>query len=223
MATEWPAAHGIEGEGDRRYIALEVLQGRFDKPADVFALGLVMFEIASNAWLPHNGPYWQALRHGDFSAVPAGPLTGIESDALVRDATGMPIVGDSDTISGICPLPDESGKDMSAGDRRQGFPFDFTHSPTHDASNLFGTPKRSILQQPPAFMVQADHPASLDQVVQWMLAPNPDSRPTIQQVLELDSVKWITTHRRAGATVYEGNWGPQDESGNGSDTEMMDV
>lgn len=223
MAAEWPAARGIEGEGDRRYIALEVLQGEYDKPADIFALGLVMFEIASNVWLPHNGPHWQALRHGDFSVVPAGPLTGSESEALVRDATGMPIVGDSDAISGVASLPGEGGPDLRMADRRQDFPFNFTHSPTHDASNLFGTPKRSVLQQPPSFMVQANHPSSLDVIVQWMLSPRAAERPTVQDVLDLDSVKWIATHRRAGATVYEGNWGPQDDSGSGSDTEMMDV
>ena len=39
MATRWPAKAGIEGEGDREYIGPEILMGRYDKPADVFALG----------------------------------------------------------------------------------------------------------------------------------------------------------------------------------------
>lgn len=221
MATKWPAARGIEGEGDRRYIAPEILQGKYDQPADVFSLGLILFEIASNVWLPDNGPHWIALREGNFAAVPTGPLTGSESDALLRDATGMPIVGDTDITSGVSPLHVERAVESSTDDRGQEFPFNFMHSPTHDASNLFGTPKRSNPQHPPAFMVRFDHTSSLDQIVQSMLAPNLAERPTIQQVLEIDSVRWVIAHRRAGATVFEGNWGPQDDGE--VDTEMVDV
>lgn len=220
MATKWPAAQGIDGEGDRRYMAPEILQGKYDMPADVFALGLIMFEIASNVWLPDNGPHWLALREGNFSAVPAGPLTGSESDALVRDATGMPIVSDVDLTSAMSPLPQDE-LSLGAGDDRHSLPFNFMTPSTHDASNLFAVPKRGDLQHPPDFMVEAEHEDSLDQVVKLMLAPNPDLRPTMEQMLEIDSIKWIMTHRRAGATVFEGNWGPQDDGH--LDMEMMDV
>lgn len=220
MATQWPAARGIEGEGDRRYIAPEILEGKYDKPADVFSLGLIMFEIASNVWLPDNGPLWLALRQGNFAAVPTGPLTGSESDALVRDATGMPIVGDTELASGIS-LRDENRPGSGVAGDEQEFPFNFVHSPTHDASNLFGAPKRSELRHPPTFMVQAEDGGSLDQMVTRMLAPNPADRPTIQELLDTRSVQWVTTHRRAGATVFEGNWGPQDDGE--VDMEMMDV
>lgn len=219
MATKWPAARGIEGEGDRRYIAPEILQGNYDMPADVFALGLIMFEIASNVWLPDNGPHWHALREGDFAGVPTGPLTGSESDALVRDATGMPILGDIEITSGVSPLPQD--EQDPAGDNSQEFPFNFSNSSTHNASNLFSIPKRGDLQHPPGFMVEAEHPDSLDQIVQWMLAPRPDDRPTAEQVLDFKSANWIITHRRAGATVFEGNWGPQDDVQ--ADTDMMDL
>lgn len=221
LATKCPAAQGTEGEGDRRYIAPEILEGKYDMPADVFALGLVMFEIASNVWLPDNGPHWLALREGNFAAVPTGPLTGSESDALVRDATGMPMVDDIDLASGVSPSP-RNGKGHGAGNSRRSFPFDFMTS-THDASNLFAVPKRGDLQHPPDFMVEAEHPDSLDQIVRWMLAPDPASRPTIDEVLDTESVRWVNTHRRAGATVFEGNWGPQDQDNGQADTEMMDA
>lgn len=216
LATRWPAARGIEGEGDRRYIAPEILNGKYDKPADVFSLGLIMFEIASNVWLPDNGPHWLALRQGNFCAVPTGPLTGSEADALVRDVTGMPISTDTDTAHEASLLHNGANPE-----KLEDFPFDFSRSPTHDASNLFGTPKRGDLRHPPDFMVQAEHEQSLDQVVQWMLAPNPADRPTIQQVLSFESVQWVSNHRRAGATVFEGNWGSQDDGE--VDTEMVDV
>lgn len=220
LATLWPAARGIEGEGDRRYIAPEILNGKYDKPADIFSLGLIMFEIASNVFLPDNGPHWHALRQGNFSAVPTGPLTGTESDALQRDATGMPITEDADATTGAS-LPYEKAIVQCNRHKSKDFPFDFMPSPTHDASNLFGPPKRGDLRHPPSFMVQAAHHYSLDQLVQWMLSPSPADRPTVQQLLHFESVQWVMTHRRAGATVFEGNWGPQDDGS--VDTEMSDV
>merc|ERR1712093_738574 len=62
MATSWPAQSGIEGEGDREYIGPEILMGHYDKPADIFALGLIILEIAGNVQLPDNGPTWTRLR-----------------------------------------------------------------------------------------------------------------------------------------------------------------
>lgn len=220
MATAWPAARHIEGEGDREYIGPEILRGRYDKPADVFALGLIVLEMACNVFLPDNGPTWVALREGDLSVVPS--LTGTEASAVARDATGMPI--ESDSV--VSPLFTEDDSLSSLGLRsntsRQGFPFEWSEKGmTYNASNLFGAQKRTDLRHPPDFMVQADHPNSLDHVVKWMLTPDPDERPSVHQILDVDSVRWVTTHRRAGATVFEGNWGPQDETQ--VDVEMTDV
>ncbi|ORX70642.1 kinase-like protein [Linderina pennispora] len=53
-------------EGDREYMAPEVLQGRYSKPADVFSLGMMMLEIVANIVLPDNGVEWQKLREGCF-------------------------------------------------------------------------------------------------------------------------------------------------------------
>lgn len=52
---------------DRRYVSLELLEGRLaDLPkADVFSLGLVCYELARNPWsLPSDGDEWQDLRRG---------------------------------------------------------------------------------------------------------------------------------------------------------------
>lgn len=89
LASEWPAPQGIEGEGDREYIALEVLSGRYDKPADVYALGMIMIEMAGNVVLPDNGTSWQRLRHGDLSELPS--LTFSSDNTLERDDSGAPI------------------------------------------------------------------------------------------------------------------------------------
>lgn len=203
MATYWPARKGIDGEGDRQYIAPEVLDGQFDKPADMFALGLIAFETACNIFLPDHGEAWQALRDDDLSKL-AVTLTSGEKSSVIRDANGIPIEHES----GISPLNEET---MGVGDneKRRGFPFT---AMTHDPSNLFGAQKRRENMNPPAFMTDPDDPNSLEMLVRWMLTPNPAGRPTAKQLLLTDALLWVQSVRTAGATVYEGNWGPQPES-----------
>lgn len=50
-------------------MAPEVLEGAFEKPADVFSLGLLILELATDVDLPAQGDSWQNLRHGDFSEL----------------------------------------------------------------------------------------------------------------------------------------------------------
>ena len=204
MATFLPAAPGIEGEGDREYIGPEILRGQFDKPADVFSLGLIILEMACNVFLPDNGPAWQALRSGNLSGVP--PLTNPEWVHAARDASGNPILPDVKTS----PLLDDPGLPGSLGascSAQQGFPFEFTDK-THDPSNLFGSPRRASFD-PPSFMLDPDHVDSLDRIVRWMLAPEPKERPAARDLLSQTPLRWVAARRLAGATVFEGNWGSQ--------------
>lgn len=68
MAAKLPVPRNLEREGDREYIAPEVLaRHMYDKPADIFSAGLMMLEIAANIVLPDNGVHWQKLRSGDLS------------------------------------------------------------------------------------------------------------------------------------------------------------
>ena len=91
MATRWPAASGIEREGDREYIAPEVIQSnRYDKPVDIFSLGLTIIETAGNEALPPNGPVWQSLRSGDLSTAPI-LSTSVSGEFVVRDEMGNPV------------------------------------------------------------------------------------------------------------------------------------
>ncbi|TKA54070.1 hypothetical protein B0A49_09666, partial [Cryomyces minteri] len=178
MASSWPAPSDIDGEGDREYIGPEILSGRFDKPADIFALGMIMLEIASNCVLPDNGSSWQKLRAGDLSDLPS--LTFSSDSDLVRDESGDPV----DLL-----------RNMRA----------------HD------------LVQPPNFMVDSCDTEALDNVVQWMISPLPESRPVINEILNCGGVLWVGRRRRAGATVFEGNWGPADDVLADQDVDMMDV
>jgi len=221
MAASWPAPAGIEGEGDREYIGPEILMGQYDKPADVFALGLIMLEIAGNVTLPENGPSWQRLRSGDISDVPS--LTSSSGSSIKRDATGLPL-GDSD--DSLDSLDSDEDLERHFGSpilsNRKRHPTGSTRSLSHDPGNLFGSMRRGELHQAPAFMTNLNHDQTLVKIVKWMIQPSPDDRPLISQVLQCDGVQWVEGRRRAGATVYEGNWGPADNV-LADDAEMMDV
>ena len=205
LATPWPAAPYVEGEGDREYLAPEVLSGRLDKPADIFALGMIMLEIAGNIILPDNGTSWQRLRAGDMSDLPS--LTWSSESSLPRDESGDPI-------------PSGLGAHLTD---------DFLSS---DQPNDLGllrrtamhVPRSQELVAPPKFMVDPEDDEALDKVVAWMISANPDDRPAISQVYQFQGVRWVEARRRSGATIYEGNWGPSDDVLNHSqDVDMTDV
>ncbi|KAI7900086.1 kinase-like domain-containing protein [Cokeromyces recurvatus] len=57
----------VKGEGDRRYMAPDLLRENFDKPADIFSLGLILLELSTGIILPDADETWELLRIGDFS------------------------------------------------------------------------------------------------------------------------------------------------------------
>lgn len=71
-----PAPRGSVNEGDCRYLAREVLRGGVVDvtKVDIFALGLVCYEMATNPedGLPANGDEWQQLRDGRIEVGAAG-------------------------------------------------------------------------------------------------------------------------------------------------------
>ncbi|KAB5554998.1 hypothetical protein GE09DRAFT_147067 [Coniochaeta sp. 2T2.1] len=193
LAAQWPVDKNIDGEGDRIYIAPEILHGGYDKPADIFSLGMMMIEAAANIVLPDNGEVWRHLRDGNLSDIPS--LTSMAAGAVVRDVTGTPIGQDS----AVSPPAADC------------IPFQFSaNTMTHDAGNLFNPRSRAELRSPPQFMVEPSDPSSLDSIVAWMLFAHPEDRPTAQQLIDSEPLRWIAMRRHAGATVYEGNWGPEE-------------
>lgn len=238
MATRWPAEAGIEGEGDREYIGPEILMGQYDKPADIFALGLIMLEIAGNVELPENGPSWQKLRTGDMSDVPS--LTWSSASNILRDSSGNPLsprassVGEdgkslvtitnpTTTISSPSPTITTAASFSTDDSPRQPTNNHHHHHPgrSKPTPNRVAAPhqkqkqpqrrREGELREPPSFMLDPHHAEALDRLVRWMISPEPRHRPLIQQLLDTVGVKWAEARRRAGATVFEGNWGPADD------------
>lgn len=213
MATQWPAKAGIEGEGDREYIGPEILMGHYDKPADIFALGLIMLETAGNVELPDNGASWQKLRNGDMSDVPSLTWSS-EASNIFRDASGNPLPGDGS-------LDDFDYLDEHEGHEARRMTSDDRENATTQPKSIHLTRSGELIQ-PPAFMIDASNDQALDNIVRWMISPNPSDRPVAAQLLQTVGVQWAESRRRAGATVFEGNWGPADEV-LAEDAEMIDV
>lgn len=223
MATRWPAKPGTEGEGDREYIGPEILMGKYDKPADIFALGLIMFETAGNVELPDNGASWQKLRNGDMSDVPSLTWSSTEASQVFRDASGNPVRDAGSFINSpdrrnSCDLGLLAGASDGGGDADVDALRDAAAcKPTHHSLIRSGE-----LTDPPSFMVDSRNEHALDRLVRWMISPEPGDRPEATQLLQASGVRWAETRRRAGATVFEGNWGPADEV-LAEDAEMIDA
>ena len=214
MAASWPAQSDIEGEGDREYIGPEILMGRYDKPADIFALGLIMLEIAGNVMLPDNGTSWQRLRTGDMSDVPSLTWSS-EASNIFRDSSGKPL------------SREESFDELYGSDcGSDGFSsLGFSHQTSIEQQKLnpqFQLRRSGELATPPSFMIDQNNDEALDKIVRWMISPQPADRPVVDQVLAKLGVQWAEARRRAGATIFEGNWGPADEV-LADDAEMIDV
>ncbi|SCU96009.1 LAFA_0G03730g1_1 [Lachancea sp. 'fantastica'] len=88
MATKLPVVNNdLENEGDREYIAPEIISDCiYDFRADIFSLGLMIVEIAANVMLPDNGNAWHKLRSGDLSDAGKLSSTEIHSDSLFSNA-----------------------------------------------------------------------------------------------------------------------------------------
>ncbi|RKP38351.1 kinase-like domain-containing protein [Dimargaris cristalligena] len=105
MSARLPlAANEFDREGDREYIAPEVLTGCYDKPADIFSLGLLLLEVTANVVLPDNGPAWQKLRSGDLSDCQFDAGTSSELVDLITEML-QPLPEDRPTIDQIVGHP----------------------------------------------------------------------------------------------------------------------
>lgn len=59
---------------------------------------------------------------------------------------------------------------------------------------------------------------NLDQLVHKMLRPDPFERPTAKAILEMLECITIEERRKAGAIIFEGEFGPTDDDEDDEDT-----
>lgn len=178
LATPWPAQKGIDGEGDRCYLSPEALRGQFDKASDIYALGLIMSEIAGDVNMPEFGEPWQKLRSGEFSVLPS--LSWSTQSTLSRDENGDPV---------------ESAAQAYV-----------------DSTGYLTQELQDQVTKAPRFMTDPEEPNSMDMVVRAMINYDATDRPTAEAVSMAFGCQWVAHRRSAGATVYEGNFGPSEDT-----------
>lgn len=210
MAARYPVPAGTEREGDREYIAPEVLSlQQYDTPADIFSLGIMMLETAANIVLPDNGIHWQKLRSGDLTD--AGRLSSGDL-SMIDD-----VISDADSMSSFEEDDDSACTGATSCSSNKSGSMDLM-SPS-DPSNLFERKPRkhhrrrhnsSLHKAPswaPKFMI--DNSGALDKLVKWMLDPDPLKRPSADEILNCKEMQWVEATRKAGAIIYEGDYGPE--------------
>jgi mitosis inhibitor protein kinase SWE1 len=181
MAAKYPVTGGFEREGDREYIAPEIIhQSKYDKPADIFSFGLIMVEIAANIVLPENGIQWHKLRSGDLS----------EAGRLSSGDLNMNLFNDS----------------MNSRTSTYSSPLNIT-AITGSSYSSVGENYKKLPSWTPKFLV--DGKCALDKVVQKMINPAPHQRPTAADICNTLEAQFVEVRRKAGAVIYEGEYGPQ--------------
>mmetsp|Transcript_7513 Transcript_7513/g.14694 ORF Transcript_7513/g.14694 Transcript_7513/m.14694 type:complete len:700 (+) Transcript_7513:510-2609(+) len=99
LVTPADAAEHLMDEGDKRYLSREMLQGNLQDltKSDVFALGVSMYELASDRQLPTGGEEYQAMREGRFAPLPAAispAMCELLAAMMHPDATQRPSAAD---------------------------------------------------------------------------------------------------------------------------------
>ncbi|KAH0613626.1 uncharacterized protein H6S33_005512 [Morchella sextelata] len=205
MAARWPAIRGLEREGDRGYIAPEVINSaKYDKPVDIFALGLTIIEVAGNENLPPNGPDWQRLRDGDITVAPK-LSTSRSGEFVHRDERGNPVsteileIMDTDRANDSPPTTQYLRSKKVPGQQPK-----VSRRPRGRV--LLHDPRDGDLVYPPQFMADS----GLEKIVGWMINADPSKRPRVSDLLEMNELRWVHGRRRTPATIFEGLWGPDD-------------
>lgn len=209
-------------EGDRNYIAPELINDKIYTPfADIFSVGLIILEIATNIILPGNGTPWRKLRSGDLSD--AGKLSSDNISDFLNHNNFSSLTSYNSSLNSIS-IPTlslhhvtglgfgELTGSMSATARQSlSYKADPSVSSLHAQAGprLIDSVRDLIPKGAPEFLVNNSH--SLDRLVSQMLKPNPFDRPTASQILEMTECIEVENRRKAGATIFEGEFGPNDD------------
>ncbi|SCU96979.1 LADA_0H03796g1_1 [Lachancea dasiensis] len=182
MAARLPISNsGAEHEGDREYIAPEIISDCiYDFRADIFSLGLMIVEIAANVMLPDNGNAWHKLRSGDLSDAGKLSSSDIHSASLFSANNTTTDITSSHSASYKIPnrmdfLVDNCGK---------------------------------IPAWVPKFLIDG---VSLERMVRRMIEPDYKKRPTALEILHSEECEYVERTRKANAIIQEDDFGPKPE------------
>ena len=212
VGTKLPISTFFDREGDREYIAPEIIsRHEYTFAADIFSLGLIMVEVAANVILPDNGTPWQKLRSGDLTD--AGKLSSSDLSEVIR-GTNNGRLNNGGTLkvmrnlsnslfSGTGSSVNTMGTDISNNVHIHG---DDSENPEDVDVLIDQNVIRKIEYWTPYWFY--DGKSILDRLVGWMINPNPEERPSSEQILESWECGLVELRRKSGATIYEGDYGP---------------
>lgn len=198
-------------EGDRNYIAPELINEKIYTPfADIFSVGLIILEIATNIVLPGNGTPWRKLRSGDLSD--AGKLSSDNISDFLHHRNFSSLTSYTSSLNSLHPNSIfNMGKSNSNPSSKQGTTSETLSAgmATAGGNKPIENLRDIIPKGAPEFLV--DNSRNLDSLVALMLKPNPFERLTASEILSRPECVEIETRRKAGATIFEGEFGPNDE------------
>lgn len=193
LATKLPILEkDFDLEGDRNYIAPELINDKIYTPfADIFSVGLIILEIATNIVLPDNGTPWRKLRSGDLSD--AGKLSSDNiSDFL--NHRNFSLLTSYNLIELLNSLLLNNH---------------FQFNPLIPHQQLIDSIRDLIPSGAPEFLINNSN--NLEKLVTCMLKPNPFDRPTARMILEMNECVVIENRRKGGAIIFEGEFGPSND------------
>lgn len=205
MATHLPLENqAFENEGDREYIAPEIISDSiYDFRADIFSLGLMVVEIATNVILPDNGNAWHKLRSGDLSDAGRLSSTDIHSESLFSTSTKFDTNLTDISNFNITPLTNgdvTTNNNLSVNSIHD----NKRYQPAHHKYQELLSPK--IPAWVPKFLIDGE---SLERTVKWMIDPDYNKRPTADELLHTEECMYVEMTRLTGAIIQEDDYGPR--------------
>lgn len=203
LATKLPILEkDFDLEGDRNYIAPELINDKIYTPfADIFSVGLMILEIATNVILPENGTPWRKLRSGDLSDAGKLSSDNISDFLLHRNFSSL-----------------TSYNSMANSSTSSLYPSSTIQLQQPNRAIREVDLKSVIPEGAPDFLVACGS-NNLDQLVHKMLRPDPFERPTARAILEMHECVTIEERRKAGAIIFEGEFGPTEDDDDEDDDE----
>ena len=207
MATHLPLEDlGFENEGDREYIAPEIISDCiYDFRADIFSLGLMIVEIAANVVLPDNGNAWHKLRSGDLSDAGRLSSTEIYSESLFSTASTK-VDNKLDDYTRYLNKSTTQIDDANGTTIVNNVNMDRFIDPKNNVELRVPSQGSKIPAWVPKFLIDGK---SLEKMVKWMIEPDYRKRPTACQILETEECQYVEATRKTGAIIQEDDFGPK--------------
>ncbi|KAF9585074.1 high-affinity iron permease [Lunasporangiospora selenospora] len=198
-------------EGDKYYMAQELLSGQCGKHSDVFSLGITVYEMVSNRTgnLPGDGPEWHMLRNEnldltEFSlensqATEADTTTTADAEATeeITDTHGYSHILTSDGGSETSSPLSTSWTERFSEPSLQMPSGSFTRTPSSSGLGIF----QSALETTPIIKKSRLFSDELLQLTKDMVQPDFDRRPTATMILGYLQIQQIWAGTGLGLLV----------------------